>query len=379
MHFQNASQPIYTLAPFEPSSLDASDLDQVDGEWTAPTTLYSLSLTCEPTILQQDTFSTYNSSWGCKFSVGLDGNLTQDADTLGWSSEVKKYSTLYTNTQNRTFATYHIDYCPPDRNHTFYAAFQENKIKEQDPPNNVTAIFCETKYYAQDVNATVDLVTRRPIRTTILGPQRQLTEDIFNMTSFEEQLLWGGSLFQSRGDFLPAKSTPDYTAQLADTEISFSSNSNDMVGLVNTLNKRLLHEYLDWEILSNSYANTYRLLFARAMADVVSSDMTQSKQAEGTTVIRLEAVILEPVFTYIAEGLLAAVSISALILLYLSLTRSVILTNDPNTIASIMSLVAEDQALLANYKDLDCCAERDLKEAVGKRSYKLVEEQDQIW
>lgn len=63
----------YTLAPFRPS-LDAS----AHGNWTAETTLYSLDLNCEPatqTITQRGAIVA-NSTNGCSFNNGLNGNLT---------------------------------------------------------------------------------------------------------------------------------------------------------------------------------------------------------------------------------------------------------------------------------------------------------------
>ncbi|PVI00457.1 hypothetical protein DM02DRAFT_728559 [Periconia macrospinosa] len=364
----------YTLAPFSRANVSTPEIDEITGEWTAPTTLYSVGLACEQTTLEPDTFGTFNSSWGCTFTVGLDGNKTRKTNGLGLWSQVKKYSALYAAAYKDTPASYYLDYCPPDRMHTIYAAFQKNKEKEEDPPNNVTAIFCEPKYYAQDVNATVDSKTQRPKRTIPLGPQRELSEEIFNKTMFEKLIATGTPLYQYRGDILPSRDLPKYITQVAETDLSSSQNGDEVIELAITLDKSPLESYLDWMTWGNSLANAYRLLFARTMTDILASGTPKFKQVEGKTVVMVEAVVLQPVFTYIVEGLLAAVSLSALVLLYLSLTRSTGLISDPSTTASIMSLVAESQTLIANFRDLDCCSKDEMVQSVREKSYKLVED-----
>jgi hypothetical protein len=67
----------YTLAPFRPSiELDMSS--QGKGVWTAPTTKYSLDLSCEDVSHKSDNSTRiFYTSGGCNFTQGLDGNLTK--------------------------------------------------------------------------------------------------------------------------------------------------------------------------------------------------------------------------------------------------------------------------------------------------------------
>jgi hypothetical protein len=69
----------YTLAPFRPSSSATSRLPD-QGNWTAETWMYSLDMHCEPAIRwTKELFTNYifaNSSNGCSFFQGLNGNLT---------------------------------------------------------------------------------------------------------------------------------------------------------------------------------------------------------------------------------------------------------------------------------------------------------------
>jgi hypothetical protein len=133
-----------------------------------------------------------------------------------------------------------------------------------------------------------------------------------------------------------------------------------------------LEDYLDWKTLSGSYADAYRLSFARAMVDVLGTEFQSSQNTTGEVRMTTEAVVLEPVFVYIVEGFLGVVSVTTLALLYLTCTRIRKLRTDPNTIASIMAIVSDNQHLLAEFSELDCCTVDDVRDAVGHKRYKLV-------
>jgi hypothetical protein len=69
----------YTLAPFRPSSTVTHRLPD-QGNWTAETWMYSLDMHCEPPVKWvKEPFTNWvfaNSSNGCSYSQGLNGNLT---------------------------------------------------------------------------------------------------------------------------------------------------------------------------------------------------------------------------------------------------------------------------------------------------------------
>ena len=177
----------------------------------------------------------------------------------------------------------------------------------------------------------------------------------------------GGSGYEVRGDNLPLKSLPDYLERVAATNISVGTGPTGggfvqpMVGLSLAVSDRSLDAYLDWRVLSKSYADAYRLLFSRAMVDILGGDFKTFEPSTGEQQYSTQAVVIEPVFTYIAEGLLGVILIATLALLYLSVTRTRKLHSDPSTIASIMSLVADNEALLADFEDLDCCTMEEVQ------------------
>lgn len=223
------------------------------------------------------------------------------------------------------------------------------------------------------------MITRLPITITPTGDKQPLASNVFNSTYLQIQMN-GGSSYEIRGDNLPSVSLPDYLERIAETNVSLTTGSmgggtvQPMVGLSLAVSDRPLEDYLDWKVLSKSYADAYRLLFSRAMVDVLDRDFASSDSVTGQRTISIEAVVLEPVFTYIVEGLLGVVSIATLALLYLSVTRTRKLHSDPSTIASIMSLVADNEALLLDFEDLDCCSMADIETMLGKKRYRLVDD-----
>jgi hypothetical protein len=379
----------YTLAPFRPASKETTSTES-HTTWTATTTMYSLDMYCAPATITKKqsgrtTSITYTSLGGCNFTSGLTGNLTKGSNANNFYSpllDMKDYTAMYVGYWNNGFADWSLDAsCSEDQNATFYVAFAKNKARAEDPPNDVTAVFCYPGYYQQRVNATVDAFTQAPLEVLPLGPKEPLQAGIFNQTSFEQQVGSGSSNYAVRGDNLPGSSMPDYLERIAATNVSFQTGSQGggvvqpMVGLALAVNDQPLEDYLNWTALSKSYADAYRLLFARAMVDVldVSDGFINSAASTGVRRYTTQAVTLEPVFTYIVEGLLGAISIATFVLLYLSATRKRNLRSDPSTIASLMTLVADNDALLADFEGLDCCTVQEVQDTLAEKRFKLVD------
>jgi hypothetical protein len=378
----------YTLAPFRPTA-NRTATSGSQSNWTATTILYSLDMYCESASVIREyngrwTSFLHKSSRGCNFTQGLTGNLTKGANSNKFFSPLldhKDYTAMYVGYWNNGFADWSLDSsCPLDQNSTFYAAFAKNKARAEDPPNDVTAIFCWPGYYQQQVNATVDALTLAPLKIVPTGSKEPLTQGIFNQTAFEEQVGSGSSKYKVRGDTLPGSSMPDYLEKIAATNVSFQTGSKGggvvqpMVGLALAVSNRPLEDYMDWKALSKSYADAYRLLFARAMVDILGSNFETSDAIVGLEEYTTQAVVLEPVFTYIAEGLLGAISVATSVLLYLSVTRKRNLRSDPSTIASVMTLVADNDALLADFEELDCCTVKEVQEALAEKRFRLVDD-----
>ncbi|KAH7078120.1 hypothetical protein BKA63DRAFT_552243 [Paraphoma chrysanthemicola] len=372
----------YTLRPFKTSAPVDKDGVLTHGTYTAPTTMYYSDLDCENVSKKGDDAATisYTSSRGCVIEPGLTGNQTVNEYPNQQQGEhtVKKYTGVYAGYHNGFDGYAAPFHCNTTANRTFYAAFQQNKVSKQDKPNNVAAVFCESRYWQQEVVATVDMLTSQPLAVQLTGERQSLALDMFNVTMFETLLNAGSLEREVRADVLPAKATPKYNGAIVDTDLSLLYKTgtvvHPMVCLAALAGRQPLEAYLDWENLAKSYADAYKLTFARAILEVLGNKVTTSKQVSGQQRLITEAVVLEPIFVYVVEGLLAVVSISAIVLLYLSSKSRWNLARDPGTIASIMSLVADSPRLLSEFESLNCCTLDEMKDIVGNRRYKLIQD-----
>jgi hypothetical protein len=250
------------------------------------------------------------------------------------------------------------------------------QARAEDPPQDVTAIFCHAQYWRQDVLATVDMSTKRPIEVKPLVDKRPLEWDAFNTTIFEAVMNAGSLDIVVRGDTIPTPYIPRYWDLVADTNLSLTSGESaplmPMVGLAVGAGSRPLADYLDWQVLSQAYTEAYQILFARAMVDVLGNNFTSPKEVVGEQRLTTEAVVLEPVFVHIVVGFLGVVSLCTIALLVLSFVRRRNLRTDPSTIASVMAMVADNHLLLSDFADLDCCTMEDVQKIIGQKRYRLI-------
>jgi len=339
----------YTLRPFTTRDL----VPNAGDSWTAHTIMYSMGLECEKaqkagarnntwleealvqvrpgtSILRNLTWSFtsevgFNNSVGCYVSSPQqNGAVVGDLVDPRASTRFKKFSASYMGYFSPVYAS-SLDvndslqdqrWCRFRGNGTFFATFTQNKERKQDPPSNITAIFCRPVYYEQDVEATVDAMTGKPQNISLSSARRKISAGIFNTTVFEEILASGNRLFQTRHDNLPMITLPRYLEYLYDTDLTPSAGS-PMMTTVMSRSKDRWPELLDSEKLASAYEIVYQLFFARAMADILDPNVSTptSTKSPGLFRTQLEAVVLEPIFTYMVEGFLVVISMAAIALI----------------------------------------------------------------
>lgn len=340
----------YTLAPFHSTSDSFSD----SSTWTTNTTLYSMELRCEDletsiTTKMNDVedyhepMTRFNNSAGCSRLIGNFNNVTtgESIDTTGAGFPINN------NMQYRTFNSFFAGYLNPKRtfwgqdvfglelnsaacNSTMLASFVRNRSKDTDPVNNITAISCKPYYYEQDVEATVDTATKAPREVVYLGHKRPLSEGLFNSSLFEETLYSGFRYFEHRGDSFLGQGMPrylEYLGKLDDlTQLQDQSKGlefSPLFAMAIATSQHSVEDFLDAQVMKDAFAFAYRILFVRAMVDILDTDFsTSTQEGPGKRLERTEAVVLNPIFTYLVEGLLAIISMSAIAMLYMGSIKS---------------------------------------------------------
>ncbi|KAH7135259.1 hypothetical protein B0J11DRAFT_575858 [Dendryphion nanum] len=370
----------YALAPFKP--LNNSTL-ATDTNWTAPTTLYGVDIFCEVPKLIRKPYTEphtnasmfqeiYTSSNGCE----LYPTFTLGNDTIGTfkntTTEIKNFSAAHIGFYSTGLADYYLEnQCPPQANHTFVTAFSRNKQRTEDPPQNETRLVCEPSYYMQDVLATVDAHTRTPVNILPQGPKEVLPPEFWNYEFFERQMNWERPKEKRSGAF-PKYNWPSQLEGLSTTQLTLAYNRlSPILGLAIGAYQHPLEELLDPEGLRKAYEAAYQTIFARSMIEVLDAKFSTTKNVTGLIAITVNAVTLIPAFTYVVQGLLGFICLCALALLYVSATRSWSLNTDPSTIASIMSLTADNRTLLQRFDRLHLASQVRFEDDLAERRFKL--------
>lgn len=328
----------YTLKPFTIAGHSGNS----NGTWTANTTMYSLDLRCEEGqparrnsvfFVQPIPKTGFNSSTGCFV----------ETEILNWNTRRlhSRYSASFLgyypiSTQGNFWGKQRLGgslefHCETEvANRTFFAEFTQNREPEDDLPTNFTAIFCMPLYHEQDVEATVDASTKAPISVIPHGEKRRLSAALFNATVFEETLASGTRQVQTRENSLPVDTLPQCLENLRNTDVT--TPQEPILAMTLMASKHRIQELLDPVSLGDAYQLVYRLLFARVMTDVLRTDFSSAtSETTGRRLELVEAVVLEPFFTYMVEGLLSLVSVAALVLLSIGRSKYTNrkLTGDP--------------------------------------------------
>ncbi|KAF1834095.1 hypothetical protein BDW02DRAFT_589154 [Decorospora gaudefroyi] len=384
----------YALAPIKPQ--ETADVIALNSTWSSDTMLYSLDMHCEiPIVKVEETRhwsdweseltiaqdATYMSSNGCGFSTGLFrffGN-----ETIGPSPhfsnntvyDVKEFSSMYIGYYSTDGSDYSLQgtTCPKSFDSTFMALHTRNKKSINDRPQNVTRLYCMPFYYQQEVTATIDASTRRPLNVTTKSEKTPLPAEKWNSSFFGWQMNDGKNNEQSRGS-LPLLAWPDQLETVSFLPLSLGASGIEIVSMVGFsvgATPHSLEELLDPEALRSAYEATYRIIFARSMVEILDQDFTGATTINGSMEYLFTAVVVVPVFAYVVHGLLGFISFCSIALVVISLRRKWSLHSDPATIASIMALVSDNPALLHDFAKLDRIDMDDLQASLRDKRFQL--------
>lgn len=193
---------------------------------------------------------------------------------------------IYVEFAGPTYFTPHITVDGRDR---FFATFTRNKNSETESPKNLTAIFCTPAYYEQQVTATIDSRTKSPLTIAFHREKQSLSHEIFNRTSFETVVAAGLWPERRREDKLPLDTFPRYLEQLLDKDLTpavmtFGESFDKveelppMLAMTMSMWDKPLQGLLDPKTLKEAYQQAYQLLFARAMVDILETNLRRTPE-----------------------------------------------------------------------------------------------------
>jgi hypothetical protein len=130
-------------------------------------------------------------------------------------------------------------------------------------------------------------------------------------------------------------------------------------------------DYMDAVTLGSSFQAAHRLLFARAMVDVLAADYEDSKVMNGTRAYQTEAVRIVQRFAYAVEAVLGVVTLMALTLLVLTWFDVVNLRTDPDCLSALMLLVKGQPSILEHFSQHDQSSWTLLQSVTSRSTFAL--------
>ena len=371
----------FMLAPFSISG--NQDIGTAVGNWTASTLLYSVNVTCEEAVPYSYNSVTYsNSSWGCNYLLPVLRAGAADATNL---DDTKLFDVLYVGYSDDNGAA--NDYlsdgaCPPTESQTFYVQISKalippsqlyNMTADQQRANaNYTQLWCRSNYFFTNATATISLPDHSVLTIQEKSEPQALPSNFFNVSEFEAAMSYGQELYSYRANF-PTSSWPDQSPYLQNLPVNTASigSFTKMASYAIGTTQLPMDAYLDPSNLANSYQAAYRLLFARQLADILSTDLDANAGSMGSFSYTTESIILVSSFVHIVEALLALAIVLASSLLFWSMRRPIRLQGDPSSLAAIMTLAAEDDGLQQVLRNLDRATEEQLYQTIKGYTFQL--------
>lgn len=332
--FPPFTTPEYALRPFQLAEGNTSA--GTPSNWTGTTTKFWTDLECRPAeSVPNKVFPGYYdflNGQGCNASEIMAFNAFPMAMAyLGWHSSAHSDQFMARPT------------CTSEFSNQFLAILarrepgQRTKVIAED--YDMTALFCTTSYWKQEVQVTVSSETLRPDNTSIVpkGPVEKLLTTEFNNTGFEYMLGSSVSAVQDASRDYAANLIVDQYAKVNGTGLNWPLSP--LVGFVIGGKERPVEDYLDETLLAEGFRKVHQAAFVHAYDSLLSKAAETSATTEGSTEFIMYGILVSRLFAAIVEGLLLAVGASALLLAFLAGRKRSNLGSDPATLGDVIDLL----------------------------------------
>ncbi|RYP67446.1 hypothetical protein DL770_008628 [Monosporascus sp. CRB-9-2] len=262
--------------------------------------------------------------------------------------------------------------CTTGSSHQLLIAWSSIGSNAMDP--HLTALFCETRYWKQDVSVTISADSLKPQDETLaaLGPPEVLTENEFNSTAFEFLLNNGVPADFELGYW---KNTSFF--QLVDTawrvaDYPLSGRVKPMVGFALGGHPLPLEKYGNETELVVAFEKAHQLLFSVAINRILQDQAPESGLMGSVSSIRY-GLVVSRTLAAVVEGLLLLVAVLGSFLLYLCRRSPSHLDSDPGSIEALLNMVRNSQDTKYIFCDKDFTDEKGLRQGLDTFRFSLRE------
>lgn len=364
--------PDYAILPFYIDDDPGASQQQLN--WTAETTKLWTELECWPATYWEST--EWDGIWYFDSGRGCVANL--QIQIIPPHNISMDYTGYYTN----GYTDGHLQdpqNCPPTENttHQFLASWAAPlphiPVNETRIPLNITALFCQTSYYKQQVMVTVGTDGYNPQNSSIqpMSPPEPLTEKEFNSTSFEN-LIWSGMPLEPSGvitrDY-PFESVLQLGTRIDNTGLQIPLGSG-MVGYALDGRNELATPFSDPNTLHEGFRRAHKFLFALAVNQLISNG-TNVGNSTAVSTFQQSGIIVSRLFSAIVEGLLLVVAIFTISLLWSCRKSTSYLKSNPSSISRLVAIFRNGPKMNMLFRPVDHADEKSLRELFRHDKFRL--------
>ncbi|POR36025.1 Uncharacterized protein TPAR_03767 [Tolypocladium paradoxum] len=357
--------PEYALLPYYVAKDPAPTTSEAN--WTATTTKLSTEITCWPAQVTRKGKSTeyyFLNGQGCNATIPLPGPLSYTMQYVGYYSSA--YSDLFLAGPD----------CPetPDSIHQFLAIWARSDPALDImtyPDLNITARYCQSHYYKEQVVASVrarDLLPDTSALQTV-SERQPLTESEFNSTAFEYVIAngmdWGAEVAIRDAPFY---FVIDQHLRLIKYNLTYPVAT--MAGYALAGQNLSMDEYSDPTTLDKAYNRAHQYLFSVAVSRLLVNETTFSNRTASST-FPLSGVIVSRVFSAVVEGLLVLSTVLTFFLLWLCHKAPSKLRSNPNSISRLSEIFRNSPETLEVFRTVDNANEKSLLELFRNETFRL--------
>lgn len=362
--FPPFTTPDYSLFSFYTSKSPASDA--TEHSLSATSTKMSTDLDCWPASVSPNgpparAQFDFLSGQGCNATINFDF--------------YSAYTMLYVGYYSNPYSDFALmgDACPETENspHQFLAIWARaiNGTEDRAPHFDITALYCQPRYWKQQVHLSVSsrgFVPNDASLNAVTGKE-PLSDDEFNRTAFEYLLANGVAASEKPRD-VPFKAVIEQHPRLVN--MNLTRTVSNMIGYALAGTNRSLDSYKDPGILHEAFTVAHRRLFSVAVS-TLSTNTTQFTDRAATSMVLNSGILVSRPISLALEILLSLISISTLLLLWLCIVAPSNLPANPSSISRLAELFRTNPDFLHFFNSSGTLDESSLRARFSHLRFRL--------
>ncbi|KAG9250888.1 uncharacterized protein F5Z01DRAFT_335474 [Emericellopsis atlantica] len=344
---------------------------QPGANWTAETTRLTTELDCWPAELVLDPNFAADQDRTYNFLNG------QGCNTTVTIPKAENISMFYMGYHNSPYSNFWLENkaCPLDPNveQQFLATWAHASPSLGNDSvwdYNVTALFCQSSYYQQQVQLTVDATTLKPHENSVspTGPKEALADSDFNNTAFKFLLANGMPQEMKERDY-PDTFVVDQHTKLKSRGL-WTPVSN-MVGYALSAEDRPSEEYSNPETLAQAYLSAHQSLFSVAASHMFTNHTRQDDDSADVT-FTMYGIVVNRSISAALEALLLVIALFTAFILWLSRGAYSNLHANPSSISRVAEVLRDSPQMVDLLCSVDNGDEEALKIVLGESRFRLL-------